>query len=107
MTPEEFKAAFPDEGQYVEWKAGAGRRPVQEAVVAFSNSEGGIVMVGVDDTGAVVGCPFDSGVEKDLWEMIGQIESPGPAELFGVRIGQAEITLVAVGARRDFSFAMP
>ncbi len=101
MTPEEFKAAFPDEGQYVEWKAGAGRRPVQEAVVAFSNSDGGIVMIGVDDRGVVVGCPFDSGVEKDLWEMIGQIESPGPVELIGVRVGQAEITLVVVGARRD------
>ena len=101
MTLEEFRAAFPDEGQYVEWKTGTGRRPIQEVVVAFSNADGGIVMIGVDDRGTVTGCPFDGGVEKDLWEMIGQIESPGLVQITGVRVGKAEITVVAVGARRD------
>ncbi|MCY4423645.1 MAG: hypothetical protein OXC06_11305 [Acidimicrobiaceae bacterium] len=43
MTPEEFRAAYPSEGQHVEWKAGTGRRPIQEAVVAFSNADGGVV----------------------------------------------------------------
>ena len=101
MTPGEFRAAFPSEGQYVEWKAGTGRRPIQEAIVAFSNADGGVVMIGVDDRGAAVGCPLDEGVEKDLWETIGQIESPGPVQVRGMRVGRAEITVVAVGPRRD------
>ena len=101
MTQGEFGAAFPSEGQYVEWKAGAGRRPIQEAIVGFSNADGGVVMIGVDDRGAAVGCRLDEGVEKDLWEMIGQIESPGPVQVRGMRVGRAEITVVAVGPRRD------
>ena len=101
MTPGEFSAAFPSEGQYVEWKAGAGRRPIQEAIVAFSNADGGVVMIGVDDQGTAVGCPLDEGVEKDLWETIAQIESPGPVQIRGLRIGRAETTVVAVGTRRD------
>lgn len=81
VTQKEFGAAFPSEGQYVEWKAGTGRRPIQEAIVAFSNADGGVVMIGIDDRGTVVGCSLDEGVEKDLWEIIGQIESPGPVQL--------------------------
>ncbi len=101
VTQKEFGAAFPSEGQYVEWKAGTGRRPIQEAIVAFSNADGGVVMIGIDDRGTVVGCSLDEGVEKDLWEIIGQIESPGPVQLRSMRVGRVEITVVAVGPRRD------
>lgn len=101
MTPEGFRAAFPSEGQQVEWKTGTSRRPIQEAVVAFSNADGGILMIGVDDRGATVGCPLDEGVEKDLWETISQIESPGPVRINGMRIGQEEITVLTVDPRHD------
>lgn len=85
----------------MEWKAGTGRRPIQEAVVAFSNADGGVVMIGIDDRGAAVGCPLDDSLEKDLWETISQIESPGPVRISGMRVGEAEITAIAIGARRD------
>ncbi|MCY3862779.1 MAG: putative DNA binding domain-containing protein [bacterium] len=101
LTPEEFTEAFPGEGQHVEWKAGMGRRPIQEAIVAFSNAGGGILILGVDDRGCIVGCPLNEGLEKNLWEMVGQIESPGLVQISGMEVGRDRVTVVAVGQRYD------
>jgi predicted HTH transcriptional regulator len=48
---EAFKAAFPAETTLVEWKSGLGRKPLSEAIVAFSNTDGGVILLGVSDTG--------------------------------------------------------
>ncbi|MFW2388229.1 MAG: helix-turn-helix domain-containing protein, partial [Polyangiales bacterium] len=43
---------------------GIGRTALQEAIVAFSNADGGVILVGVADDGALDGRRFDDGVEK-------------------------------------------
>lgn len=77
------------------------RGPIQRAIVAFSNADGGVVLIGVDDRGHPVGCPFGEGVKKDLWEVVGGINSPGLVSLRGVRVDRTEITVVAVERRRQ------
>ncbi len=39
------------ESEFLEFKSGTGSRPIREAIVAFSNSDGGTILVGVDDRG--------------------------------------------------------
>lgn len=55
LSERRFKAEFPGESLFVEFKEGFGQRRLQEAVVALSNADGGGVLVGVRDDGAVKG----------------------------------------------------
>ena len=101
MTAEDFAKRFPSEGQHVEWKSGPSRKPIQEAVVAFSNADGGVIMLGVGNRGQLFGKPLDDGVEKNLWETLHEIESPGQVELAEVLVGRVRITTITVGQRRQ------
>ncbi len=101
ITSEEFAHRYPDEGQQVEWKTGSSRKPVQEAVVAFSNAEGGIIMLGVATGGQLIGKSLDAGLEKDLWETICEIESPGQVHIDEVMVGDVPITTISVNSRRQ------
>lgn len=51
LSSEEFTEAFPEESQLVEFKEGVSSERLQEAVVAFSNSDGGVVLLGSGTTG--------------------------------------------------------
>lgn len=99
MTVEDFRALFPSESSYVEWKAGASSDGIQRAVVAFSNADGGVLMIGVDDQGQAKGKPLDEGLEKKLWETFNNVESPGGIEIHGVSVGEVEITIVSIARR--------
>ena len=101
MTLDEFAAAYPSESQHVEWKEGTSGRPLQKAIVAFSNADGGVVMVGVNDCGKPIGRRLDEGTRKSLWETINEIESPGPIELSGLEVGGVPITVISVGPRQQ------
>lgn len=57
-------------------------------------------MLGVNDRGEPKGKPFDEGLEKTLWEIVHEIDSPGAIELHGLRVGEIGITVISV-ARRD------
>lgn len=97
----DFKSAFPDESDHVEWKESMAREPLQRAIVAFSNANGGVLLIGVNDRGHPVGCPFGEGVKRDLWEIVNGINSPGPVKLHGVQVDGTEITVVSVERRRQ------
>jgi predicted HTH transcriptional regulator len=55
MSAEDFASAFAAENDYVERKRGTGSREIQRAIVALSNSDGGVILIGVDDQGHVSG----------------------------------------------------
>jgi hypothetical protein len=55
MSLAEFRAAFPGEGQHVEFKRGTSMEQLQNTAVAFSNADGGVVLIGVQDDGAPPG----------------------------------------------------
>lgn len=101
MTIDEFREAFPSESSYVEWKTGVGTSPIQKAVVAFSNADGGVLVIGVDDRGRPTGKALDDGLERKLWEIVNNVESPGNVEMSGLVVGQVEVTLVSVARRRQ------
>ncbi len=101
MTPDEFTASFPNESSYVEWKEGVSAQRIQKAVVAFSNANGGVLMIGVDDKGHVIGRPFDTGLEKKIWEIVSTVDSPGEIKIFGLVVGQVGITVLSIAPRRQ------
>jgi predicted HTH transcriptional regulator len=50
-TLAEFRAAFPTETDHVEFKSSGSKDPLQKALVALSNTAGGVILIGVDDQG--------------------------------------------------------
>ncbi len=57
---------FSCESDYVELKTGTSQRPLQDAIVAFSNVDGGVILIGVQDDGTVVGREMTAGVLDDI-----------------------------------------
>jgi ATP-dependent DNA helicase RecG len=99
MSPEEFDHEFPQENQYVERKSGVSGRPLQEAVVAFSNAEGGVILIGVDDAGRVLGKQLTQGVEEAIHQAVATIRNPGRYAVQELLVGQVPVTVVIVEPR--------
>lgn len=99
MSQDEFQQAFPKEDQYVERKSGFGSRALQEAVVAFSNSEGGVVLIGVDDSGTVLGKQLTQGMEESIHQAIASIRNPGRYSLQQILVDDVPIVILSVERR--------
>ena len=64
LSADAFRAAFPGESEFVEFKQGIAADQIQQVAVAFSNVDGGVLLVGVAPDGRVVGVA-DSAVTRD------------------------------------------
>lgn len=99
MSATDFNRAFPAEGQHIERKSGTSSRPLQEAVVAFSNADGGIVLIGVDDKGRILGKPLTQGVEESIHQAIAAIRNPGRYSIQSLLVDERPITVLSVERR--------
>jgi ATP-dependent DNA helicase RecG len=99
MSGPEFERAFPREDQYVERKSGLGSRALRQAVVALSNSAGGVVLIGVDDSGAVLGKQLTQGVEESIHQAIASIRNPGRYEIQQLLVDDVPIVVLSVERR--------
>jgi len=104
ISREDFSRAFPTESSFVERKKGAGRVPLTDSVVAFSNADGGVILLGVSNSGDIVGRDLTQGLEDHLHEMIGHVRDPGRYTIHPLRVDGAAITVLAV-AKRSEGFA--
>jgi ATP-dependent DNA helicase RecG len=100
LTAEDFKQEFPREGEYIEFKTGIGDE-IQDAVVAFSNTEGGVILVGVKDSGEVVGRPLDPGSADAIHERLRHVRDPGRYSLHEVAVGDRPVIAISVDRRQN------
>lgn len=98
-TDQAFNGAFPGETEYIEFKTGLSSTPVQEAVVAFSNADGGVIVFGVRDNGEIQGHELTPAVAEVLHRTIADVRSPGRYQLHAATVGTRPITLLAVSRR--------
>ncbi len=96
FTDSEYRAAFPRESEHVERKTGTGARPLQEVLVAFSNSGGGVLLIGAKDDGAIVGRQLSGGVEQAVHEAAGAARNVSSYRLHELRVGGSSLVAVAV-----------
>jgi ATP-dependent DNA helicase RecG len=101
MTSAEFASAFPSESGYVERKKGAGQKPITESVVSFSNTDGGIILIGVSNDGAVLGRELTPGLEDDLHEALSNVRDPGRYTIHNLNVDGIGVTVLAVAKRRE------
>ena len=105
MTAEEFRDAYPSEGEHVEFKEGLSVKQLRRAIVAFSNTDGGVLVLGVRDDGSVKGFTLSSKGNAQLHNSVfGDVVNPGRYTVRQLRVADAPVVVISI-ARREESFA--
>lgn len=99
MSAGEFAAAFPRETEFVEFKQGASQGAIESAAVAFSNSDGGVLLIGVDDAGRVVGKALTQGVEETIHQALRVASTPGRYQVRQLLVDGTPLVIVGVSRR--------
>ena len=96
LTLTEFADAFPGEDEHVEFKKSLSKRRVAEAAVAFANHDGGVVLLGVTDQGAVEDWGSKAADEMNIHGLLGEIHHLPRYRIHRCRVGESEIVALAV-----------
>ncbi len=101
MLAEQFAAHFPGESTYVEFKQGVPDAKIKEAVVAFSNSDGGVLLVGVTNSGLAVGTNSDGEAVARIHRIVAGVRNPGRYDVRTLLVGDKSILVLSVWRRRE------
>ena len=104
MTAEEFERAFSAESDHVERKTGTGQTALVRAVTALSNTDGGVILIGVRDDGEVIGRALTEGVTDSIHQAALLVHDPGRYRIREVNVEGTPIAVVSV-AKRSQGFA--
>lgn len=104
LSSAEFDRLIDREGDHIELKAGLGVDRLQEALVAFSNTEGGTVLVGVRDDHSLAGKKLDGGAESKIHAAAMNARDVGRYRIYQVRVDATNIIKIDV-SRREEGFA--
>lgn len=104
LGPAEFEREFREESEHVEFKTGLSRNQLQETVVAFSNTDGGVILIGVSDSGGIVGKELDAGTADAIHQLMRDVHDPGRYSIHRVSVGEKPIVAISI-ARRHEGFA--
>lgn len=107
LTPDQFFVEFPGEGDHVEFKQGLPEAKVREAVAAFSNSDGGVVLLGVRDDGAPHGVPSDGETLARVHRIVAGVRNAGRYDLHALEVDGKDVLVLAVRRRREGFAQMP
>lgn len=101
MSTEDFAQAFPGESDYIEFKQGIPEEKVREAVVAFSNADGGVVLLGVRNDGTVTGLDVTGETQARVHRLVLGLHEPGRYLLHRLSVSDRTVLVVSVQRRRD------
>lgn len=101
MSADEFRALVAREHERIELKTGTGRRPLQATMVAMSNTEGGLIIIGVTDDRTIVGRRRDQGVDDEIHGAAFDASNVGRLDISEVLVGEKPVVVVEVHPRVD------
>lgn len=107
FTLDEFRREFPEEGDYVEFKQGLSEARVAEAVCAFSNADGGVVLLGVAPTGRPVGSNTSGEFRARLHRVVTAVHNPGRYELEAVAVDGKTVLALSIDRRHEGFAQLP
>ncbi len=101
LDPRDFKREFPEEDQYTEFKRGVGSDTLQDTVVAFSNAEGGVILIGVEDDGSISGRRLDAGTADAIHRTIHNVRDPGRYSIHELSVDGRTVVVISVDQREE------
>lgn len=99
LTIEDFRRRFPAENDRVEFKTGTGNQPLQDAIVAFSNAEGGVIFVGINDEGDIVGRELGQGTLDTVTQAFRDTRDPGRYEIREIHVDDTPVVAITIAKR--------
>ena len=97
----EFHEAFRGESQHVEFKRGTSQEELQNTAVAFSNADGGAILIGVRDDGTIAPRALDAGTQDDVHRAMQAARDVGRYGLSQVDVDGKPVSVLAVARRRE------
>lgn len=99
LTSAVFARRFPRENDAVEFKQGAGADPLARTMVAFSNTDGGTILIGVDDRGHVTGVADAQSVVAKVHLAVRDVRDVGRYEADALLVDGRAVVRVVVQPR--------
>lgn len=96
-----FAAAFPGEDEFIEFKTGVSPPRIQEVATAFSNTDGGVMVIGVADDRRIVGVRDPGERMKDVYQALRDVQNPGRHEVHQVTVDGEHVLILGVSRRRE------
>jgi ATP-dependent DNA helicase RecG len=100
-TPAQFADLVCRETDRLELKTGAGGRALQEAMVALSNTDGGVIFIGVDDDRTVIGKTLDQATDERIHAAAVEAHNIGRYHVRQITVGGRPIVAVEVHRREE------
>lgn len=97
----EFRAAFPGESEFVEFKRGTSVKELQTTAVAFSNAEGGVILIGVHDDGSIAARRLDAGTQDDIHRAMQAARDVGRYGLNELHVDDKPVSVLSIARRRE------
>lgn len=101
LSAGEFAELITRETDCVELKTGVSADKVQDAMVAFSNAEGGLILIGVKDDGTIVGRTLDQGTDDAIHAAARHARDLGRYQVKQVRVDEVPVVAVIVQRRQE------
>ena len=99
---EEFRLLIARETDRIELKTGTGSKPLQEALVALSNTDGGWIFIGVKDDRQVIGRALDQGTDDEIHRTAAvDTHNVGRYRIREICVGDSPIIAIEVNRRED------
>lgn len=107
VTTDEFARLFTGEGDVVEFKQGVPESKISEAAAAFSNTDGGIIALGVTDAGQPTGLVVNGHTEAKVHRAVRNVRDVGRYELRTLQAGSHRLLMVSIDRRREGFAQLP
>jgi ATP-dependent DNA helicase RecG len=104
MLLADFRLAFPREDERIEFKQGLSQDRLVESAVAFANSDGGVILIGVRDDGHVVGIEPTPANRDKVHAAMREVHNPGEYSIADLEVAGKPLLVVPVHPRLE-SFA--
>jgi len=99
LPPEEFHRLFPEETDFVEFKQGLSS--LQDSMVAFSNSGGGLILAGVRDDGSIAGLAYTAAIEDKIRDEARRVHAAAPIAIARLDVGDKQVVVIGVERLRE------
>jgi ATP-dependent DNA helicase RecG len=97
LSGSDFQLLYPAESDRVERKSGASPERLAEAMVAFSNADGGHILIGVTDDGELLPRRLTGAVDRNVHQAARNARNLGPYSAEQLLVDGTPLVLVTVG----------
>ena len=101
LSAEQFAEEFPAEGERIEFKEAVPLDQVARTAAAFSNTDGGVILLGVSNTGQIKGLSLSSDKEIAIHNRLAPVGGLGDYRIHRLRVEGRDVAAIGVDRVRD------